>query len=132
MADFGAGLVRVRKELGVSQEALAEKAGMQRSHISRIESGRITMPSGPVVDRLAAALGVEPDVLYRASGIHRTTMVREAEPDYDAYDIAATVAKWPKAQRAALWRYIQDMTTLMDVVDPADADDEPEPGAVAR
>jgi transcriptional regulator with XRE-family HTH domain len=63
MSGFGDRLVATRKRLRVSQEALAVSAGMQRSHLSKIENGRITLPSDDVVSRLASALGISPDEL---------------------------------------------------------------------
>ncbi len=56
---FGDRLVDTRRRLGISQEELADRAKIQRSHLSKIENGRITMPSDAVIQRLADALGVE-------------------------------------------------------------------------
>jgi transcriptional regulator with XRE-family HTH domain len=52
---FGNVVRRRREAAGLSQEALAEEAGLQRTYISLLERGR-RMPSIEVVRKLAAAL----------------------------------------------------------------------------
>lgn len=52
---FGNVIRRRRQELGVGQEALADKAGLHRTHVSLLERGK-RMPSLQVVKKLAAAL----------------------------------------------------------------------------
>lgn len=47
----------LRKEKGLTQEQLAEKAGLPQSHISRLEQGQHS-PSHATVEKIAAALGV--------------------------------------------------------------------------
>ncbi len=46
---------RRRKEAGLGQEALADTAGLHRTHVSLLERGR-RMPSLEVIRKLAAAL----------------------------------------------------------------------------
>jgi transcriptional regulator with XRE-family HTH domain len=56
---FGRHLHRLRIKVGLSQEQLAQAAGMHRTTIGRLERGQ----SGMSVERLpdlAAALGLEP------------------------------------------------------------------------
>jgi transcriptional regulator with XRE-family HTH domain len=110
MSGFGDRLVATRKRLRVSQEALAVSAGMQRSHLSKIENGRITLPSDDVVSRLASALGISPDELYG------TIAVNEDSPPYDA--VTATVlqktAHWTPAMKALLWRYVDAINDAID------------------
>lgn len=48
---------RLRQQLGLSLDALAERSGVSRSNISLIERGR-SSPTAAVLDRLATALGV--------------------------------------------------------------------------
>ena len=52
----------VRERLFVTQEELAERTGMSRATISRIESGQ-QRPRISTVRKLAAALGVPPETL---------------------------------------------------------------------
>lgn len=52
----------LRKDAGLSQEVLAERCGIFRTYLSRIESGAAN-PSLVVLVTLAKALNVEPHVL---------------------------------------------------------------------
>lgn len=52
-----------RKNLGLSQQTLAEKAGVSRPYISLIERGEAENVSPKVLSRLAAALDTTPAVL---------------------------------------------------------------------
>ena len=53
---FGSLIRRRRHAAGLGQEALADKAGLHRTHVSLLERGK-RMPSLVVVKKLAAALG---------------------------------------------------------------------------
>lgn len=61
---FARNLRKYRQEKGLSQEALAHEAGVDRTYISALErsvySASITM-----VDKLATILGVEPAALLQ-------------------------------------------------------------------
>lgn len=52
---------RMRQRM--SQQRLAEKAGLSLGQISRIESGKIESPHFGTIEKLAAALGLEEDDL---------------------------------------------------------------------
>ena len=65
---FGEGIKILRKEKGWSQAQLAAKAGLKRSQISMLESGRRKQPSGDAVYRLASALQVTLTGFYRVCG----------------------------------------------------------------
>ena len=56
-----------RNRLGLSQEDLADAAGLHRTYISGIERG-IRNPSISIVAKLAKALGVEPADLLGGKG----------------------------------------------------------------
>lgn len=57
LAAFGAAVRERRQHLGLSQESLADLAGLQRTYLSEVETGRrnLTLLN---IGRLAAALGV--------------------------------------------------------------------------
>ena len=57
LAAFGAAVREQRLHRGLSQEALADLAGFQRTYLSEVETGRrnVTLVN---IGRLAAALGV--------------------------------------------------------------------------
>jgi transcriptional regulator with XRE-family HTH domain len=52
---FGDMIRRRRKAAGLGQEALADKAGLHRTHVSLLERGQ-RMPTLAVVKKLAVAL----------------------------------------------------------------------------
>jgi transcriptional regulator with XRE-family HTH domain len=55
---------RLRNAKGLSQEALAHEAGVNRSYLARIEAGRPYVGLD-IIGRLAEALEVEPAELVR-------------------------------------------------------------------
>lgn len=66
--EFGPVLRRLRLERGLSQEELAERAGMaSHAHISRLESGR-KQPTVEMLFRLAEALEVEAWAIVQEMG----------------------------------------------------------------
>ena len=62
MERFGANLLRVRQARRLSQESLAELAGIQRTQITHIENGR-REPRVLTLVRLAGALEVDVSIL---------------------------------------------------------------------
>jgi transcriptional regulator with XRE-family HTH domain len=63
-AIFAANMRRLRNAKGLSQEALAHEAGVNRSYFARIEAGRPYVGLD-IIGRLAEALEVEPAELVR-------------------------------------------------------------------
>lgn len=59
---FGATIRRLRKERGLSQEALAERAGMNADFLGFIERGD-NLPTLLTIVQLARALGVQPSTV---------------------------------------------------------------------
>lgn len=65
---LGIAISTLRRARGMSQEQLAEKAGVSRSHLSAIEAPRIVRPfSLEVFFNIADALDVDPADLIKAS-----------------------------------------------------------------
>jgi len=62
--DIGKHLRELREAKAFSQGDLEKRTGLLRSYISRVEAGH-TAPSRPTLERLADALGVEPQELLR-------------------------------------------------------------------
>lgn len=54
-----------RREAGLTQSALADRAGLQAKHISRIETGALPSISLGTLGRLADAMGVTPADMLR-------------------------------------------------------------------
>ena len=64
---FGANVKRCRARIGISQESLAARAGLDRSYIGGIERGERNPALAAIVD-LANALDVSPGQLFRGIG----------------------------------------------------------------
>jgi transcriptional regulator with XRE-family HTH domain len=68
-ARFGAVVRETREAQRISQEDLAQRAGLHRTYVSMIERGRRTA-SLAVVEKLAAALGTSmQDLVRRAEAL---------------------------------------------------------------
>jgi transcriptional regulator with XRE-family HTH domain len=65
-AIFAANLRAARKARGVSQEALADAAGLHRTYVGSVERGERNV-SIDNMERLAAAIGVELATLVRVA-----------------------------------------------------------------
>lgn len=60
---------QLREALGLTQAELAERAGVRRATVNRIENARVTAIDLQVLERLADALRVEPGfILVRVPG----------------------------------------------------------------
>ena len=62
---FGKSVRRLREDRGISQEALANDAGLDRTYVSSVERGRRNI-SLENIERLAKALQVEVKTLFTA------------------------------------------------------------------
>jgi len=59
----------LREALGLTQAQLAERAGVRRATVSRIENAHVTAIDLEVLEKLGDALGVEPGfIVVRSSG----------------------------------------------------------------
>jgi transcriptional regulator with XRE-family HTH domain len=61
---FAEVLREIRQEKGLSQEALADRAGLHRTYISQVERG-LKSPSLRSLEQIAQALGVPASALLR-------------------------------------------------------------------
>lgn len=61
---FAANLRRLRRQKGLSQEALAYEAGVNRTYLSKLEIGA-SYVGLEIIGKLAAVLGIEPAELLK-------------------------------------------------------------------
>lgn len=57
-------VAEIRKERGISQEELAEKAGISRPYLSKIETGRQDIVGSKVMFAIAEALGAKYEEIF--------------------------------------------------------------------
>lgn len=62
---FGAQVKRLRKQQGLTQEALAERSGLSARYVSRVELGNVNLGLTAIL-QIAEGLAVEPAALFRA------------------------------------------------------------------
>ncbi|MBD2497823.1 helix-turn-helix domain-containing protein [Nostoc sp. FACHB-280] len=65
---FGKAVRRRRRELDLSQEQLAEQAGLHRTYISNLERGELN-PSLETIEKLAMALDISIPSLFIEYGV---------------------------------------------------------------
>ena len=58
---FGPTMERLMDESGLTYRALAAKTGLSAGYLNHVVHGNRPVPSNDIVERLAAALGVEPE-----------------------------------------------------------------------
>ena len=58
---FGPTIERLMEETGVTYRSLAAKTGLSAGYLNHLVHGNRPVPSNGVIDRLADALGVEPE-----------------------------------------------------------------------
>jgi transcriptional regulator with XRE-family HTH domain len=69
---FGATVRRLREAKGISQEGLADLAGLDRTYVSGVERG-VRNPTLKVIYRLAEALGADVSSLFQSASRDRVT-----------------------------------------------------------
>lgn len=72
---FGARLRELRRRAGLTQEALGERSGVGFKFLGSVERGHEN-PSLDVIGRLAAGLGVEPEVLFELGHLQQSAVLR--------------------------------------------------------
>jgi transcriptional regulator with XRE-family HTH domain len=77
---FGPTVERLMLETGTTYRGLADKADLSAGYLNHIVHGNRPVPSNDVIDRIAAALGAEPEH-FREYRIRVITEKLEAMPD---------------------------------------------------
>ncbi len=65
---LGKRIKQLRHALDLTHAQVAERAGISRSYVTRLEADQVDLPSKEVLPRLAEALGTTRDDLVRAAG----------------------------------------------------------------
>ncbi len=100
MADsLGARLKKLREKQGITQQALAERAGMSISFLSEIENDKRNC-SGRMLLQLSAGLGTTMDYLVR--GVEPTSSNRHTEPVPIPAELAAAAEQAGLSYRATV------------------------------
>jgi AcrR family transcriptional regulator/transcriptional regulator with XRE-family HTH domain len=66
MSPLGALITQLRESAGLTRPELAERSGVDRGKLYRIEAGQIRKPTADTLNKLAGCLGLEPEVLHDA------------------------------------------------------------------
>jgi transcriptional regulator with XRE-family HTH domain len=77
---FGPTIERLMDEVGVTYRGLAAKTGLSAGYLNHLVHGNRPVPSNDVIDKLADALGVEPEH-FREYRLRVITSKLEAMPD---------------------------------------------------
>jgi transcriptional regulator with XRE-family HTH domain len=73
---FGRMVKRLREEARYSQEALADKANLNRTYLGEVERG-VAVPSLTTINKIAAALNLSTSQLIALSESHQKISVTE-------------------------------------------------------
>ena len=60
---MGQRITALRKIAGISQQELADRAGLTRQHIGRIENGELVSVAYVTIQQIAEALGMTVDII---------------------------------------------------------------------
>ena len=66
---MGYRIKEAREKAGLSQSDLAEKAGVSRSIINGLETGRASVTTTTTLAKIAKAIGVSVDDIFFADGV---------------------------------------------------------------
>lgn len=126
---FGQMLTRLRTAQRLSQNQLAQRAGLNHSYISRLESGGRGDPSRTVVEQFVGALGLdasgrEADELRMAAGFLPVDPAHLLTGETALAKLAALLedTRLPDASRATLRRILallgEEYARIADAGDP--------------
>ena len=80
MEPFGATVEALMNETGVTYRELGAKTGLSAGYLNHIVHGNRPVPADDVIERIAAALGVEPEH-FREYRLRQITQRLEAMPE---------------------------------------------------
>ena len=69
MNNFGPKIRKIRKQKKLTLEQLSRKCGIDRTYISKIESGKIKNPYVPTLEKIADGLSLDVEILFPFSRV---------------------------------------------------------------
>ena len=108
--DLGHRVRDLRNARHLSQVELAARAGVARNTLNRIENGHL-MPTAPVIEHLAVALGVAPGTLFEEPALAGKA---EAPQGTGPSDKGADEEQWPKTVAEVRAKYLPIAAMLND------------------
>ncbi len=104
---LGRAIARYRRRLGLSQEELGARLGLDQRQVSRLEHGLAAWPDPALLARLAAELGVSEADLLREAG-YLAPAAEETLPPARVFAMAAAqLEDLPAEDRAAAQAALQ-------------------------
>ena len=97
MTRIGDNIKRIRRDAGISQQELAERCGVSKAQISRLESGEQTNPQIQTTVAIATALGASLDeIVYGESAETMTYLAKAIEelPEEDKAALKKLIRGW--------------------------------------
>lgn len=119
----GKRIAEARRAVGLSQEALASKAGLTKSAVSQIESGATKSPTPQNLFRIAEALGASAELLVFGKGAPPKLGVREPAPSYlpeDELELLETFRRLPEQLKRDAQGHLRVLHLLSTKAHPAE------------
>ena len=83
MSQFGDLVRSLRKQRGLTVDAVAKKAGTHKGYISGIENGKVNPPSVKMIRKFAKVLGHDEKALVRLAWVDKAPpLIRQEALDY--------------------------------------------------
>lgn len=124
--DYGAAILKLREERGMTREALAEASGVSPSYLSEVERG-LKRPSTDVLAKLAEAFGMLPSQLLEhvesLSGTIRSGAVAALLSPYERGKLAAAFDSsrlWARAESRVEGEALAELLSLIGQLDDED------------
>ncbi len=105
--EFGAALREYRRNAGISQRELAERAGLDFSYISKVENGRIPPPAADTIVTMCQIIGIPPEELLALTGkipseVQQTVSTSRAAQEFlrDVQRLGLTDEEWHRVTKS--------------------------------
>jgi len=121
MNNFGTKIRKIRKQRKLTLEQLSKRCGIDRTYISKIESGKIRNPYIPTLEKIADGLSVDVEILYpfsgssssKSSGIDQRKIFSEDLLNEDVAYIMACLQELSKKDTEAFKKIVKVIDDLL-------------------